>query len=191
MRKKAINLLADRKDYAKLERYVRMLRWGSLIYSFLLLVFVGTLLYIHFKQTVKIQSLIEIKKQNINILSTKRDQEEKLIYAANKVKALDRFLLDDARFFPYYNLLVNSLNTATESSELSTLSIDKNRNFNFKLSFNNFDDLLNYFKYMESADFLKNFEKLILSDFQSSGISSSNRYELSFQGRFINLNNEN
>lgn len=190
MRKKAINLLTDRKDYAKLERFVRMLRRGSLIYSFLLLLFVGVLLYIYFRQTAEIRSLIEIKKQNINILSAKRDQEKKLVYAANKVKALDRFLLDDARFFPYYNLLVNSLNTSTESAQLSSLVIDKNRNFNFKLSFNNFGDLLNYFKYAESQDFLKNFEQLALSDFKSRRESGS-KYELSFEGKFVNLKNEN
>lgn len=186
MKKKVINLLSDRKNYAKIERYVRILRWSSLIYSFILLLFVGIMLYLQFRQTIEIQSLIDIKKQNMNILSTKKDQEAKLIYVANKVKALDTFLRDDASFFPYYDLLISTLNTSSESAQLSSLAIDKNRNFTFKLSFSNFEDLLNYFKYAESKDFLANFEKLALSDFETNK-SAVTKYELSFEGKFVKL----
>src|SRR3990167_8816503 len=102
MKKTKINLLVNKTDYGKIDRYFKYLRRGVLILTILLFVFVVSLLYLHFNQTLTLQSLIEEQRNSINILSEQKENEVKLIYAANKVKTLGKFLLEDANFYPYY-----------------------------------------------------------------------------------------
>jgi len=177
-----INLLVNKTDYGKIDRYFKYLRRGVLILTILLFIFVVSFLYLHFNQTLRLQSLIKEQQNSLNILNEQRDNEVKLIYAANKVKTLDKFLLEDANFYPYYNLLVGNLSAGTESGQLSSLTIDKDRESEFILVFSSFDKMLSSFKLIESPEFLKNFETLSLTDFLSG--SNNQNFQLTFEGKF-------
>ena len=56
----------------------------------------------------------------------------------------------------------------------------------FTVNFDNYASLLSFLKYAESEDFLKNFNKLILTDFSSSS-NADNTHQLKFDGNFITL----
>ena len=93
---------------------------------------------------------------------------------------------DDARFIPYYELLVATLQESSQSATLKDFTIDKSRALQFKLAFNTFDEMSRSFQFIESNDFKQNFESLDLVGFLGQGASDKNgsRYELSFKGVF-------
>lgn len=182
MKKTKINLLINKTDYGKINRYFKYLRRVVLVSTILFFVLVMIFLYLNFIQTLKLRSLIEEQRNSLKILNEQKDNEVKLIYAANKVKTIERFLLEDANFYSYYNLLVDNLGNSTESGQLSGLSIDKNRQSKFTLFFPSFEKMLFSFRLIESPEFLKNFETLSLVDFVSG--TDKQNYQLTFKGTF-------
>jgi len=96
---------------------------------------------------------------------------------------------DDAKFIPYYELLLTTLGSSSQSATLQEFNIDKSRAMNFKLRFNNFDEMVSAFQFIESRAFGKNFEKLDMIDFIGKGGELAGvTYELSFEGVFKPIN---
>jgi hypothetical protein len=91
---------------------------------------------------------------------------------------------------PYYDLLNSALGTSTESAVLKSFKINKNREVDFSVAFNNFTELTNFFGFVESEPFLKNFATLSLKNFFALNENDQNKenYELSFTGQFITIN---
>ncbi len=184
MKRTRINLLVNKRDYGKIDRYFRTLRIFVLSFTVALFLFVVSFLYLHFTQTLRLQSLIETQKDNLSLFEEQKANEVKLVYAANKINTLDRFLLEDANFYPYYDLLLGELNrNSSESAQVSSFAIDKDRHFELILSFSSFDQMISSFKLIESPDFLRNFERISLVNFQTD-VETSTGYQLSFDGRF-------
>lgn len=186
MKKKAINLLTTTEHYDTINRRISFFRRIVLFFAIVLFLIITALFFLQFSQDQKLQSLADDKKSSLEFLTTKKVDEAKLIYIANKVKALDTFLSDDAQFYPYYNLLVNALKTSTDEASLSSVAIEKNREVKFSLIFKDFQEMTNAFKVIESESFLKNFETLTLSHFESTGKESS--FEILFEGKFKKIN---
>ncbi|OGK18341.1 hypothetical protein A3G67_03550 [Candidatus Roizmanbacteria bacterium RIFCSPLOWO2_12_FULL_40_12] len=191
MKKTKINLLSDRQDYARLERYFLFLRIGVLLYAFVLFGIIAIFAYFLFQQNNQVQSLLEKKKTYLTTLNVQKEDEAKLIYISKKVNAYQTFLKDDARFLPYFTLLNNTLKTSSQAGTLSGFVIDKNRDVEFKLSFARLEDMLASFKFVESDQFLQNFEELSLVKFLSQSTTSQKNYEISFEGKFMELNEKN
>ncbi len=181
MKRTKINLLINKRDYGKVTAYFKYLRISVLTYTILLLLFVVTFLWLHYSQTKKLQSLID-NQENLGQIAKQKEQEVKLIYAGNKVKALEKFLLEDANFYPYYELLIATLNQSAAAAQLSSLTIDKARSFEFSLTFSTFEQMISSFRLIESQNFLRNFETLSLVDFRSG--KTDENYQLSFEGKF-------
>ena len=193
MKKSKINLLTNREDYNKIESFFRLLR---IVLVFLILIFVLVFIFFFMKlifQMQRVQTLTNQKKALLDSIQGKENSEAKILYIQNKYRSIKKDLTEDANSLPYYNLLNSTLSTSTESAALKSFAIDKNRDFTFTVAFQNFSSLLNFFKFIESDNFLKNFEKISLKSF-SSGEEKSNEksnYQLSFSGRFILIKNEN
>jgi type II secretory pathway component PulL len=190
MKKTKINLLIDRVDYQKTEAIFYWLRLTLVVFALLLL---GTLIYFSvtfIRQNNTINSLLEQKKTLLQSLQNRQDDEAKVTYLEKKYRALKEFLKDDAYSLPYYNLLNLALVEATESAQLKLFQISKNREVEFTVTFNNFSDLMNFFKFIESEKFLKNFENIVLKSFSTQGSDTNEKenYELAFTGRFVPIN---
>ena len=146
--------------------------------------------YILFQDNKNINSLLNEKKNLLQTISTKKETQAKILYLQNKYSALTEFMKDDAKFSPYYNLLTSALNTGTQSANLKSFQIDKDRAVDFKVTFTNNRELLDFFKFVETPAFLANFLKLSLNNFvalsQEKNVSES--YELSFTGIFKQIN---
>lgn len=188
MKKTKLNLLTNREDYQKIERVFSLIRWlfyvqlGILILLFL---FFSVSL---FNQSRAIDNLFDQKKSLLQSLANKETDEAKLLYAQDKYQALKTFLKDDARSLPYYNLLNSALSKSTESAALKSFLISKNRDVTFTVSFASFDSLLSFFRFIESDDFLKNFENVSLKNFTTAGTGATKTsYELTLTGKFIEL----
>ncbi len=140
-------------------------------------------------QNKTIKSLFEQKKILLQSLKDKEAYEAKVSYLEKKYSFLKEFLKDDAQTLPYYNLLNSALSLSTQSAQLRSFKIDKNRHVDFTVIFNNFSEMMAFFKFIESEKFIKNFENIILKSFSISiGEQENESYELSFTGRFIPLN---
>ncbi len=181
-----INLLIDRRDYYKAEKFFRRFRRIIVGYSLIFVTLVLVLFFITYKQNEKIQSLIDQKGTLFTSLQNQNNQEAKLVYVEKKLKSYNQFVRNDANFLPYYNLLVNSLNS-TASASLSSFTIDNTRKTAFSISFVNIDSLLQSFDYLESNSFLKYFASLSLDNFGTEGKNNS-AIKLSFIGQFNPIN---
>ncbi len=190
MKKSKINLLTYKNDYQKVEKYFSHLRVFILILSFILLALV-TFFFVYLKQkNQEINNLLGQKSALIEIINRQKENEAKLIFIQKKYQALKDFMKDDANFLPYYNLLNSALSLSTGSAMLEKVQIDKGRNVVFDISFTNIGELTNFLSFIESESFLKQFETLSLKNYSAFNeeASQTESYKLSFEGRFVPLN---
>lgn len=188
MKKTKLNLLSNRVNYQRIEKlfsYIRILFYFEL--GLLVLLF-SFFFFSLISQTRSVNQLLEQKKELLASLKNKEGDEAKLLYIQNKYQNVQTFLKDDANSLPYYNLLNSALSQSTGSATLKSFLISKNRDVSFTVSFANLDELLSFFRFIESEDFLKNFEKVSLKNFSAIGDSKiKQNFELAFVGRFIEL----
>ncbi len=246
MKKTKINLLINKQDYQKVEKYFYFLRYITI---FFIIVFALSLGYVFIQlrnQDNKINTLSSKKKSLLESLKNKEEDEANIIFINNKYNTLKKFEEDDVKALPYYNLLITALsqnstdedtktteqiekdvlgileNEGTESAdiaednsklatksaiikkvtefELGSLEIfklDKERNVEFTVTFNNLTRFIDFISFIESNKFLKYFEHLSINGFslthstksKSLGIEKEN-YKLSLKGKFIKINEE-
>lgn len=188
MKKTKINLIISREDYQKYEKYFYWLKIATYgLFGFFLF------LFLIFFILVKISSnnndrLILQKSSLLKALTEKKGDEARIFYLQKKYDDLNIFLKDDAYTSLYYGLLNQALKQSSESSTLQSFEINKNRQVMFSVTFEEFSELMNFFKFIESKIFLKNFETISLKSFTI--ISDNNKkenYELSFAGIFVKI----
>ena len=140
-------------------------------------------------QSSQLNKLNDSKRLILSQLESRKEDEVKLIKLSKKLNSYREFIKDDARFIPYYELLLATLQQSSQSATLKEFNIDKSREMNFKLRFSNFDEMVKTFEFIESPDFTKNFNRLDMKDFVGKGDSSdASTYELSFEGSFKPIN---
>ncbi len=188
MKKTKLNLLTNREDYQRIERifsFIRILFYLQVIVLFVL--FTISFIFL-FNQNKKIEGLLNEKRTLLETLKNKENDEAKLLYLQDKYQNLKTFLKEDAHSLPYYNLLNSTLSRSTESATLKLFSITKERDVAFTVAFGDINNLLSFFRFIESDKFLKNFERLSLKSFSALGESKTKEnYELAFTGRFVEL----
>lgn len=187
MKKRKINLIINREDYQKYQEYFILLR--KIVIGLFLIFF---LTFFYFLISVKnldnkINDLKLEKTTLLKIINQNIDKYAKINYLKLKYFDLKDFLKDDAGSFFYYELLNNALKESSESAIIKEFNINKQRDINFTISFSNFSSLKNFFQFIESEKFLKNFEEIFLKNFLVIGKTENKEenYELSFYGRFL------
>jgi len=186
--KTRINLFRrkPRQDFFSLHS-VQMKQWltGLGIVLFILFIFlVVQVVQLNTEQ----QKLFEKKETYLKYLMNEKDIEASVRYFKSKQTQMNTFLKNDAHFLPYYTVLKNSLDNADTKPILDTIDIDKDRNTQFIVKFENYDEMLLFLKYIESETFLKNFVSISLQTFSiNKQTINSNRYELSLKGTFKEL----
>lgn len=194
MKKAKINLLSSRDEYIRIERSLQILRAVVIVYCSFFIVAALSFIFLQYQQNKSIQDLIDQKTSFLTYLSSYKEQEAQLVFVAKKVKSYNEFIRDDARFLPYYSLLNSALKSGQESSvgtssaTLSSFAIDKDRIVTFTLLFISVEDMVNSFKYVESPDFLINFEQLSLKGLTVG--TQQNENSLSFSGKFKKIQYE-
>ncbi len=192
MKKTRINLLTSKQDYYRLEGYFSLFRKLLIGFCVLLLMSIVGLAGFRLAQNGQIDGYNETKKGLLTELSSRQTDEVKLIKLSKKLNFYHEFIKDDARFIPYYELLIQTLSESSQSATLKEFNIDKSRAMKFKLEFNNFDEMVRAFQFIESPEFGNNFEQLDMVDFIGEGnrapdAAEAVTYELSFEGKFKQL----
>lgn len=186
MKKKRINLLQNRYDYYALERIFTWLKRGVMAYSMLFIL--GALGALGFYMTRVRESERLTRQQTILLLSsdTQKEDEGKLLLLSKKLGYYKEFIKDDAQFVPYYNLLIEALQTSSQSGTLSEFNINKKHEVDFTIRFNSFEEMTHSFAFIESERFLRNFKSLSMANFFGLN-SEQTKYELSFKGVFVDI----
>lgn len=185
--KKRINLLVKQEKYVRLEHSLNNLKW---ILLFLVIIFVGcyaVMTFLLFRQKGVIDNLSQDKKILLEFLLVNDKTEAKFVYFRSKENQLSDILKEDVNFYPYYQLLDNTLKTTAPLALLEAVAINKERETVFTLSFPDPNSMLTFFKFAESDEFLENFNQLILSQFSQTQLEGQN-YQLIFKGTFVALN---
>lgn len=185
---KRINLLTKQKKYTDISNLFFKLKYLT---GFIVLIFL--LSYIFFAIVLSGQqntlSVLESQKKSLlEYLLQNKQVEAKFVYFRSKERQLSEILKDDVNFYPYYNLLQDSLKSSSPEAALENVVIDKNKTVTFSIGFKDNNSMLDFFKFAESDEFLKNFSQLILNTFSSSVLATSNSYKLEFKGVFSQLN---
>lgn len=185
MKKTRINLLISKQDYNRIDGYFKLFRTFLVCFTLLLLFVIFGLAGYRIYLTTLMNNLTETKKNIFAQLEYRKADEVKLIQLSSKLGSYQKFIKDDARFIPYYELLISTFSQSSQSATLKEFNIDKSRAVSFKLAFSSFDETLNAFKFIESSNFGANFEQLDMLNFIGTGDSAQGAiYELSFEGTF-------
>lgn len=195
MKKNRINLLVNREDYRKYENYFEQLKLLVAVLTVILFIFF-IFFYLFLKNKFNLYEEMNLQKKTyLQLLAERKNDEAKINYIQKKYSDLNIFLKDDAASAPYYELLSDAIRDSSESANLKSFEIDKNRMSSFTISFSTFDTLMNFLKFAESKTFIKNFENISLKSFVIIGDKEKKEsYELSFSGKFtpfkLGSNNE-
>jgi len=90
------------------------------------------------------------------------------------------------------------LNTSTDSATLDSIEIDKTRSTSFVIKFKDYETMISFLKYVESEEFLKNFDELSMASLSlnrdvvvvSTARYANKNFQLQFKGKFKELNEE-
>ena len=181
--KKGINLIIKQKKYLRYENFFRALRvilLGLTIFFSITLISLFVFLFIKNRQ---LEQLMLEKKNLINFLSKNKEVEAEFAYFHNKQNRLITILNQDVKFLPYYNLITDSLKSASPEPKLDTIIINKDRSINFTLIFNDANSVIPFLKFAESDQFVSNFSQLIISEFSISSKKDSQSYQLGLVGK--------
>lgn len=192
MKKKRINLIINREDYQKYEQYFFYLRISFFI--LLIIFFISFLfIFINLNHKKKLENQLMFQKASLlQYLNAHTENFAKINYIEKKYNDLNLFLKDDANSSTYYTILDLALKESSETAILKNFKINKDREVEFKISFNDFQSLRNFFQFIEKPIFLKNFETISLKNLSIIGQKDNNEkknYELNFVGKFIKLEN--
>lgn len=197
--KKRLNLFNRKKRFDFFSAYANKVKqYGSIFGVILFLVFVFTII-----QTItvrgQVQSLTKKKQLYLALLINDKDIEANTRYFKGKQTQLLKYEKDDARFLPYYSVLVSALSSSSQSATLDSIEIDKNRDATFIVKFKDYDGMVQFLRYVESEEFLSNFEALSMASLNLSRSSGSTtkvqlavnkNYQLQFKGRFKEINDQ-
>lgn len=184
--KNRINLLSKQEKYLRLESLFQTFRIGILVVG-LTVFFIDIIFFaILIRQKKQLDSISAEKRKVLDFLVANKEAEAKYVYFRNKENQISTFLKNDVRFFPYYNLLNDSLNSASPPARLDSVIIDKTKEVEFVVGFDDFSALTSFFKFAETNIFLDNFIELKLNGFNIAKQGKS-IYQLGFKGKFKEL----
>lgn len=198
--KKRLNLFSRKKRFDSFALFAMQVKRigtlaGIVLFGIFLFVIIQT-----FMLRSQLQDLTKKKELYLSVLSQEKDTEANIRYFKGKQTQLYNYEKDDARFVPYYSVLLKVLSlSSSHSATLDSIEIDKNRATSFIVKFSDYDSMVEFLKYVESDDFLNNFETLSMASLNLSREvapniratqKTSRNYQLQFKGKFKELNNE-
>ncbi len=188
--KTGINLITKKRQYLIYESFFSKLRISlflGLVIFFIYIFFVFTLLISKNNYFNKLR----YEKNRLEAYLKENSQVEKeFIYFRNKQTQIEDILKTDVNFIPYYNLVRDSLQSATPEPQLDSVIIDKDRSINFTLNFQDSPSLINFLKFAENDSFLHNFDKLLISQFSIIQDRQTTNYKLNLIGKLIPISYE-
>lgn len=180
--RRSINLLKTQPKYEKYLKYFKWVRYGAYAASaaFLLLVFL--LFLILMQKNEQYNAKIVKRQELINFLSTNQKRETDFLVFGNKLLQTSTYMKDDVNFYPYYNILSESLKDASDEARFVSLVITNKKEVEFVVQVDSYSSLFSFFRFAESDKFSKYFDKLTLSQLDLA--ETKKNYLVTFKGKF-------
>lgn len=191
--KKRLNLLSSKKHFDWFGVYAAYIKRVGTIAGVIAFILFAVIIV----KTISVQKdaadFMKKKQLYLSLLADQKDAEANTRFFKGKLTQLNKYELDDARFVPYYTVLLAAIKSSTQSAVLDTVNIDKTRATTFLVKFKDYEGMILFLKYVESPDFLNNFEELSMASLNLSRIQSSTSnsqgatsksYQLQFTGKF-------
>lgn len=181
--KKGINLLIKQDQYIRYERVFKQLKLVLVLFCLVaLLEYLGLYLVVQRQR----EKTVELQNQNqtlLNYIVQHKQVEANLLFFKQKEQQLVTILKTDVNFYPYYELLTNSLLQYGPQAKLVSLTMDNTHESEFTLQFPDYSSMLTFFKFAETDEFVKNFATLMLANFTATP-GEQQSYQLVFKGTF-------
>ncbi|OGK21806.1 hypothetical protein A2866_03530 [Candidatus Roizmanbacteria bacterium RIFCSPHIGHO2_01_FULL_39_8] len=181
--KKGINLLIKQDQYIKYERVFKQLKLVLVLFCIVALFeYIGLYIVVQRQR----QKTVELQNQNqtlLNYIVQNKQVEANLVFFRQKEQQLVTILKTDVNFYPYYQLLTDSLLQYGPQAKLVSLTMDNERQSEFTLQFPDYAGMLTFFKFAETDEFVTNFDSLVLSNFTATP-GEQQSYQLVFKGTF-------
>lgn len=184
--KSRINLLKRERKYQQYELYFHYLRIGTFVYCGIFVVTVMGLLFYLYNVNNQYAALLRQKQESAQYLLQNKDTEAEFVYFGGKLLEISKLLKEDVNFQPYYNLLITSLDQASQEAHFNSVTIDKSKSVQFTVSVENYSSLLGFLKYVETDNFLRYFKDITLINFDLA--DNNKKYTLTFKGKFNEIN---
>lgn len=163
--KKKINLLTKQKKYQTYETIFKAVKITCVL-TIILFVTSYTVYYIILSSQKKELNLYLTQKKNaLEYITQNKEVEAKFVYFSSKLQQISQILTEDVNFHPYYTVLTESLKSASPEGQLEKVSIDRNRTVDFSVNLADTPSLLSFLRFIESENFLENFDQLSLTNF--------------------------
>lgn len=181
--KKGINLLKKQKRFIRFQQIFSRIKVVIIIEILLFLALYPIFYFLLSRQKQNIAILASQKKNLLEFFIENKIADAKFIYFRTKQKQLSYIVKQDVNFYPYFNLLKETLRTVGAEEGLESVLIDKSKAVSFRVGFETYSNVLDFLRFAESEDFLKNFSQLVLINF-SNVETAEKTFKLSFSGKF-------
>lgn len=185
--KKHINLITKQRKYYQADAIIRYFRIVITALGAIFIVVNLIFFIILYREQSSVETLLNDKKNLLDYLIKNKESEARFIFFNTKEKQVATILKGDVNFYPYYNLLSDSLKRASPEGELQALILDKDKAVSFTIGFKDYPSLISFFKFMETDEFLKNFTDLTLQSVDVGKVTSNDSYLLNLKGTFTEL----
>lgn len=184
--KKRVNLFSKKKQQQPIPTIAFAIRSYGLLFM-CICIFLSIIAGVwYYFQAQKLDALTrDVDRLNSQMKANDAIQGN-IVFFANKKEQLKTFLKDDARFELYYYLLNDAIKKSGTGATLVSFSLNLNRDTTFVVGFSDFSNSKQLLDYIETEEFLSNFDSLSLSQFAINPSlitqTDATNFQLSFQG---------
>lgn len=184
--KRRINLFSKKKQQQPIPTFAYTIRsYGILVMCicFVLSIVSGIAYYVQYQKLMEMNDVVSGLEQQM----AANDQiQGNIVFFINKKEQLKSFLKDDAQFSKYYNLLQDTLKKANTDAVISSVDLSVGKNVAFVIRFTDFENSEKLLNFIETPEFLDNFQSLTLQSFTvtRAAVGTENVFQLQLNGQF-------
>lgn len=164
MRKRA-NLLLQKKDYFKLEKYFYYFRGFTIGFGIISIIILIMVVYLMISLRLDNDRIDLQISDNQKFIINNAEVKTGINYFNQKNNLLSEILKNDVNFLPYYNKLNEFIPVSTEEATISNVNFDNKREIGFTMNFNSYEEFVGFLGALQDKSFLEIFDKLTLESF--------------------------
>lgn len=183
--KKRVNLFSKKKQQQPIPTaYFTLRSYGLLFMCICIFLSIVSGIWF-FIVNQKYTALVEDTERLQNQTRANDRIQGNIVFFVNKKEQLKGFLKDDAQFEMYYKLINDVISRSQTGATLINFSLNLQRETSFILGFPDFDSAKDLFAYIETEEFLNNFESLSIRQFSINNpgqVRTNTDFQLYFSG---------
>lgn len=164
MRKRA-NLLLQKKDYLKREKFFYYFRCITIGFGVISIIILISIIYLTVNVKMESDSLdIKISDKQ-KFINNNIELKTGINYFNQKNNLVSDILKKDVNFLPYYNKLYEFIPLSTDEAIINNINFNNKREVDFTVSFTSFEYFKDFLGALQAKTFLDIFDALTLQSF--------------------------